>query len=169
MDINNIDLKTTHLRLIGHAENSSGGAPVLWELSLKGQMLAMFENHDTAVTTMLLALRNEEHLYDLVNERVDVLRKHSDIVAQYTDRSVVALHRARVAELCLRNRGLDEVLVQFEAFGLHWETHVSGGTDCESAFWMATDPFGRWVNAADMLSMSDSLYESVCDSALEAL
>jgi len=34
---------------------------------------------------------------------------------------------------------------------------------------MASDPYGRWVDATDLMSMSDSLFEAVVDAALAAL
>ena len=46
---------------------------------------------------------------------------------------------------------------------------MSGGTDCDSLFWVSSDPYGRWVDATDLMSMSDDLYEAVCNAALEAL
>jgi hypothetical protein len=168
-DINSIDLKTTHLRIIGHAENSNGGAPVLWELSLRGQMLGLHANHESVCNAMLLAIQSDEHLYDMVNERCDILRRKDDFTAELVDRQIVQLHKARIAELNLRNRGVPEQLVQFEKFGLHWETVVTEGEYCEGSFYCATDIYGKWVNAGEMLEISQQLFEAVCDAAVEAL
>lgn len=168
-DINSIDLKTTTLRIIGHAENSNGGAPVLWELSLRGQMLGLYANHDSVCNAMLLAIRSDEQLYDMVNERCDILRRKDDFTAELVDRQIVSLHKARIAELNIRNKGVPEQLVQFEKFGLHWETIVTEGEHCESQFFCATDPYGKWVNADELLEGSDSLIEALCDAAVEAL
>lgn len=168
-DINSIDLKTTTLRIIGHAENSNGGAPVLWELSLRGQMLGLYANHEAVCNAMLLALSNDEQLYDMVNERCDILRRKDDFTADLIDSQIVSLHKARIAELNIRNKGVPEQLVQFEKLGLHWETVVTEGQYCESQFFCATDPYGKWVNADELLEGNDSLIDTLCDAALGAL
>jgi hypothetical protein len=168
-DINSIDLKTTTLRIIGHAENSNGGAPVLWELSLRGQMLGLYANHESVCNAMLLAVSNDEHLYDMVNERCDILRRKDDFTADLVDRQIVSLHKARISELNLRNKGLPEQLVQFEKFGFHWETNVTEGQYCDGLFFCATDIYGKWVNAAELFEVSDKLFEAVYDAAVEAL
>lgn len=168
-DINSIDLKSTTLRIIGHAENSNGGVPVLWELSLRGQMLGLYANHEAVCNAMLLALSNDEQLYDMVNERCDILRRKDDLNAGLVDLQIVSLHKSRIAELNLRNKGVPEQLVQFEKFGLHWETVVSEGQYCEDLFFCATDPYGKWVNAAELFEASEQLFEAVYTAAVEAL
>jgi len=169
IDLNSIDLKATHLRIIGHAENSNGGAPVLWELSLRGQMLGLHANHDSVCNAMLLAINSDEQLYDMVNERCDILRRKDDFTADLVDRQIMELHKARVSELNLRNRGMPEQLVQFEKFGFYWETNVTEGQYCEDLFFCATDPYGKWVNATELLEVGQSLFEAVYDAAVAAL
>ena len=92
-----------------------------------------------------------------------------DVEADLVDRQIVSLHKARISELNLRNHGVPEQLVQFEKFGFHWETNVTEGQYCEGSFYCATDIYGKWVNAGEMLEISQQLFEALYDAAVEAL
>jgi hypothetical protein len=156
----------TLLSLIGHTETSDPGPFVLWEVSLSGQMLAMFPSQTTAIKTIAEA-QDSANLYSLVNDRCEFLRNSETFTAQMVKRQIELLHNARAREMRHRAVRGHEKFVHFFLHGLYWETYVTDG-ECEADFFCATEPHGKWVDAADLLETSNTLFESVYDEAVSA-
>lgn len=154
----------TLVSVIGHAASSDPGPIVQWEVSLAGQMLALYDNEMEAHRT-IVAAQSTETLYDLVNERVKFLRNSETFTAQMVKRQIELLHNARAREMRHRAVRGHEKFVHFFLHGMFWETYVSDG-ECEADFFCATEPHGKWVDAADLLETSNTLFESVCDEAV---
>ena len=156
----------TLMSVIGHAASSDPGPIVQWEVSLAGQMLALFDNEMEAHRT-IVAAQSTETLYDLVNERCDFLRHSEKFTAAMVFLQVQMLHAARQRELRKRALRGHEKHVQFFCRGLVWETYVTDG-ECEDNFFCASGPYGHWVEASELLEDNDSLFEAVYDAAVAA-
>ena len=136
----------TLMSVIGHAASSDPGPIVQWEVSLAGQMLA---------------------LYDMVNDRVKFLRNSEKFTAAMVTQQVQMLHHARHKELRKRALRGHEKHVQFFCRGLVWETYVTDG-ECEDNFFCASGPYGHWVEASELLEDCNGLFEAVYDAAVSA-
>ncbi len=130
----------TLMSVIGHAASSDPGPIVQWEVSLAGQMLALYDTEMEAHRA-IVAAQSTETLYDLVNERVKFLRNSETFTAAMVTQQVQMLHHARHKELRKRALKGHEKHVQFFCRGLYWETYVSGG-ECDDKFFCATEPYG---------------------------
>jgi hypothetical protein len=156
----------TLMSVIGHAASSDPGPIVQWEVSLAGQMLALYDNEIEAHRA-IVAAQSTETLYEMVNDRVKFLRNSEKFTAAMVTQQVQMLHHARHKELRKRAlRGLEKH-VQFFCRGLYWETFVSDG-ECEDNFFCATEPYGKWVEASELLEDCNGLFEAVYDAAVAA-
>ena len=156
----------TLMSVIGHAANSDPGPIVQWEVSLAGQMLALYDNEIEAHRA-IVAAQSTETLYDLVNERCNVLRNSEKFTAAMVTQQVQMLHAARQKELRKRALRGHEKHVQFFCRGLVWETYVSDG-ECEAEFFCASEPYGRWIYADKLIEDCDGLFMDVFNAAVVA-
>lgn len=156
----------TLMSVIGHAASSDPGPIVQWEISLAGQMLALFDNEMETHRT-IVAAQSTQVLFDLVNERCNILRNSEKFTAAMVTQQVQMLHAARQKELRKRALRGHEKHVQFFCRGLVWETYVTDG-ECEDNFFCASGPFGHWVEASELLEDNDSLFKAVYDAAVAA-
>lgn len=166
MTMKTIAANDTLMSVIGHAASSDPGPIVQWEVSLAGQMLSLHDNEMEAHRAIVTA-QSTETLYDLVNERCNVLRNSEKFTAAMVTQQVQMLHAARQRELRKRALRGHEKHVQFFCRGLVWETYVTDG-ECEDNFFCATGPYGEWVEASELLEDNDSLFEAVYDAAVAA-
>lgn len=155
----------TLMTVIGHAASSDPGPIVQWEVSLAGQMLSLHDNEMEAHRA-IVAAESTDTLYRLVNERVKFLRNSEKFTAAMVTQQVQMLHAARQRELRKRAVKGHEKHVQFFCRGLYWETYVSDG-ECEAEFFCATEPYGAWVEATELLE-DTTLFEAVYDAAVAA-
>lgn len=156
----------TLMSVIGHTASSDPGPIVQWEVSLAGQMLALYDNEIEAHRA-IVAARSTETLYEMVNDRVKFLRSSEKFTAAMVTQQVQMLHHARHKELRKRALKGHEKFVQFFCRGLYWETYVSDG-ECEDNFFCATEPYGKWVEASELLEDCNGLFEAVYDAAVAA-
>lgn len=156
----------TLMSVIGHAASSDPGPIVQWEVSLAGQMLSLHDNEMEAHRA-IVAAESTETLYRMVNERVKFLRGSYKFTSEMVTQQILMLHSARQRELRKRAIKGHEKFVQFFCRGLYWETVVSDG-NCEAEFFCATEPYGAWVEASELLEGNDPLCEDVFDAAVAA-
>lgn len=156
----------TLMSVIGHAASSDPGPIVQWEVSLAGQMLALYDNEMEAHRA-IVAAQSTETLYDMVNDRVKFLRNSEKFTAAMVTQQVQMLHHARHKELRKRALKGHEKFVQFFCRGLCWETYVSDG-ECDDKFFCASGPYGHWVEASELLEDCNGLFEAVYDAAVAA-